>query len=223
MTIATSTRPISTFVPITKFGAVSSTVSTYGRRACDLLESHAQDYSATVEGNAIVVHEDVELGANALATMTFLAFLRAALTENVEVRWNARISDNNGSSTLDTTPLHHLWPPTTIAVGGLPPEPAREWRAAFKYGLCYYRRGPGFVLIKDNRVADCHAHLTIDHPDLMATFLAGCTLLRDSALTPTQREAVDVLAGENLVYRVDDLLLTLPIRMRRWPVPFSAV
>jgi hypothetical protein len=222
MTIATSTRPISAFVPITKFGAVSSTVGTFGSRACDLLDSHAQDYSATVEGNAIVVHEDVELGADALATMTFLAFLRAALTENVEVRWNARIS-GNGSGMLDTTPLHHLWPPTTIAVGGLPPEPAGAWRAAFKYGLCYYRRGPGFILIKDTRIADCRVHLTVDHPDLMATFLAGCTLLRDSALTSTQREAVDVLAGENLVYRVADLLLTLPIRMRRWPVPFSAV
>ena len=209
---------------------MTNSISTFGSRACDLLDSHAQDYCATVEGNAIVVHEDVEFGADAFAAMNFIAFLRTALTEGVEVRWNARITGTStiaatgsSTSTLDTTPLHHLWPPTTIAVAGHPPEPPRAWRAAFKYGLCYFRRGPGFILVKDNRIADRHVHLTIEHPDLMATFLAACDPMRDSALTATQREAVSVLCRENLVYRLDDLLLTLPIRMRRWPVPFSAV
>lgn len=202
----------------------TAAINTFGSRARDLLDSHAQEYSATVEGSTIFVHEDVELGADALATMNFLSFLRTAVTQNVEVRWNARIiSSGSSAEVLDTAPLHHLWPPTTVAVGSHPPEEPRAWRAAFKYGLCYFRRGPDFALIKDTRIADCHVRLTIDHPDLLATFLAGCTLLRDSALTATQREAVSVLAKENLMYRLDDLLLTLPTRMRRWPIPFSAV
>lgn len=209
------------------------TTTTFGQRAIDLLESSALDYAATVDGNTIVVHDDVELGTHALATMTFLAFLRSALTQDVKVHWTAQITANNsnssnGSSTkpaalntapLDTGPLHHLPPPTTIA--GLPPEHLQAWRSTFRYGLCYFRRGPDFILIKDTRVAD--VHLTIDHPDLMATFLAACTPLRDDALTAIQREAIDILAAEQLVYRLDGLLLTLPTRMRRWPVPFSAV
>lgn len=172
--------------------------------------------SALSAGKPIVVHEDVELGADALATMTFIAFLRTSLTQNVEVRWNGLVR-----GAFDTAPLHHLWPPTTLA--GVAPEQAEEWRTTFRYGLCYYRQGPSFLLVKDSRLADSQVHLTIDHPDLIDTFLAADAPLQDSALTATQREAVGVLAAETLVYRLDGLLLTLPTRMRRWPVPFSAV
>jgi hypothetical protein len=191
--------------------------TTLSSRASDLLEGCALDYRATVEGNAIVVHDDVDLGADALATMTFIAFLQTCIAEGVEVRWSARVT----SGALDTAALHHLWPPTAIA--GLPPEQAETWRATFRYGLCYFRRGPDFLLLKDSRNADGQVHLVIDHPDLVATFLAGCAPLHQSALTATQREAVGVLSQENLVYRLDDLLLTLPTRMRRWPMPFSSV
>lgn len=218
-TLATTTITSASITTVSPLGASG----TFGSRASDLLDSHAQNYSATVEGNAIVVYDEVELGADAEATINFVAFLRAALTQDVEVRWHARITDTATGSGIDTTALHHLWPPTTVATTGLPPEEPRAWRAAFKYGLCYFRRGPGFILIKDTRIADRHVHLTVDHPDLMATFLAGCTPLRYSTLTPTQCEAVGVLARENLMYRLDDLLLTLPTHMRRWPVPFSAI
>lgn len=53
--------------------------------------------------------------------------------------------------------------------------------------------------------------------------MAGRTPLPAEQLTATQREAVRLLIAENLMYRVGDLLLTLPTHMRRWPVPFSAV
>jgi hypothetical protein len=118
-------------------------------------------------------------------------------------------------------PLHHLPPPTTIA--GIPPEQLHEWRSTYRYGLCYFCRGPDFILIKDARITNRHVHLTIDHPALTATFLAAYAPLRDSALTPPQRKAASILAAENLLYRLDGLLLTLPTRMRRWSIPFSAV
>lgn len=201
--------PVPTPVPATP---------TFARRASDLFNTHIPPlpYDSTVEGNTIVLHDEVKLGADAHATMTFIAFLQTCLAQNVEVRWTALVSGG-----LDTSPLHHLWPPTTI--DGAPPEQLHAWRATFRYGLCYFRQGPDFILVKDARIAAAQVHLVIDHPDLLAAFLAGHTPQRHSTLTATQREAVGVLSEENLVYRLDDLLLTLPTRMRRWPVPFSAV
>ncbi|MFF9645006.1 DUF5825 family protein [Kitasatospora aureofaciens] len=184
-----------------------------GDRAADLFRRHDPGYGATVEGGVIVVHDEVEVGGDdPLATLSFLRFLQVALEEGVAVRWAA-----SGGGELDTAPLHHLWPPSRIA--GLAAEP---WEEAFRYGLCYFRRGPGFITIKDAR-AENDIHLTLDHPDLIATFMAGRTPLPAERLTATQREAVGLLIAENLMYRVGDVLLTLPTHMRRWPVPFSTV
>ena len=190
--------------------------TTYCRRAAELFNSRTLNYRATLQRGVIVVHEDVELGADPLATMAFIAFLRTSVAQDVEVRWSGLVR-----GTLDTASLHHLWPPTTLA--GIPPEQGRAWREAFRYGLCHFRRGPGFVLVKDARVADGPTHFVIDDPDLTAAFLSGCAPLRDRCLTATQREAVDVLAEENLLYRLGDLLLTLPTHMHRWPIPFDSV
>ncbi|MFH9347768.1 DUF5825 family protein [Kitasatospora sp. NPDC017646] len=183
-----------------------------GDRAADLFRRHDPGYGATVEGGTIVVPDEVDLGGDALAALGFLAFLRVALEEGVPVRWTA-----SGGGELDTAPLRHLWPPSGFA--GLPADP---WEEAFRYGLCYFRRGPGFITVKDAR-AEHDVHLMLDHPDLVTTFLAGRTPLPVEALTATQRQAVGLLIAENLMYRLGDLLLTLPTHMRRWPVPFSAV
>ncbi|MET8630888.1 DUF5825 family protein [Kitasatospora sp. NPDC004669] len=187
----------------------------FGDRAADLIRRHDPGYGTTVERGVIVVRDEVDLGGNPLATLTFLAFLRVCLEEGVAVRWTA-----TASGELDTAPLHHLWPPSGIV--GLPTDRRRAWRQAFRYGLCYFRRGPGFITVKDAR-AEHGVHLMLDHPDLIATFLAGCTPLPADPLTATQRQAVGLLTAENLMYSLGDLLLTLPTHMRRWPVPFSAV
>lgn len=196
----------------------ATTTTTFGHRASDLFDTLALNYDATAEGNTIVVHDEVELGTDALATINFIALLQTALTHDVQVRWTGVLTS---SSRMDTAPLHHLYPPTTLV--GLPPEHLRTWRAAFRYGLCYFRRGPDFIMVKDARLGTGDVHLTIDHPDLLATFLAACAPQRDSTLRPIQREAAAVLASENLIYRLDDLVLTLPTRIRRWPIPFSAL
>ncbi|MDH6139968.1 hypothetical protein P3T35_001968 [Kitasatospora sp. GP30] len=187
----------------------------FGDRAADLFRRHDPGYGATVERGIIVVHDEVDLGGNPLATLTFLAFLRVCLEEGVAVRWSA-----TACGELDTAPLHHLWPPSGIA--GLPTDRWRAWHNAFRYGLCHFRRGPGFITVKDGR-AEHDVHLMLDHSDLIAAFLAGRTPLPADSLTATQRLAVDLLTAESLMYCLGDLLLTLPAHMRRWPVPFSAV
>jgi hypothetical protein len=188
----------------------------YGRRAADLFTRATLGQDASVDGQTIVIHDEVDLGADAMATLVFVAFLQTCVTQAVPVRWSGRMRAG-----LDCAPLHHLWPPATIAWA--PEQCARAWRTDFRYGLCHYRQGPGFLLVKDSRDPDQQVHLVIDHPDLVSTFQLGRAPLPVAGLSATQLEAVEVLTAEKLVYRVGELLLTLPTRMHRWPIPFTAV
>lgn len=188
----------------------------FGQRAQDLFDSYALRYRATVSDGGIVIGEEIDLSRDAKSTMAFLVFLQAALTRGVEVRWSGLVRGE-----FDTASLHHLWPPATVA--GLPAGKVRAWQETFRYGLCYFRAGPGFILVNDGRASDGKVRFVIDHPDLVATFLAGREPLVNGSLTAVQREAVDLLEAENLVYRIGELLLTLPARMRQWPVPCTTV
>ncbi|MFD9094912.1 RiPP maturation radical SAM C-methyltransferase [Streptomyces collinus] len=91
------------------------------------------------------------------------------------------------------------------------------------HGILYHRRGPGFVSVIDRREPGTTVRLTLDHPDLLATFDLLSTPTPLTALDPVQRRAVDLLTAERLV-RVDDgLATTLPPRIDRWPVPCTAI
>ena len=64
----------------------------------------------------------------------FLRFLREAASQGVDVAW-----ESAGDLGCDTRLLYHLPPPA-----GHP-----SWRSAYRYGLCHYRVGPGFVTVAD--------------------------------------------------------------------------
>ncbi|MEV7684964.1 RiPP maturation radical SAM C-methyltransferase [Streptomyces bungoensis] len=90
-------------------------------------------------------------------------------------------------------------------------------------GVLYHRRGPGFVTVMDRREPGTAVRLTLDHPALVAAFdlLAEPTPL--DALDPVQREAVRLLAAERLVRVESGRAVALPPRIRRWPVPCTAI
>jgi hypothetical protein len=188
----------------------------YGRRAADLFTQATLGHDASVDGQTIVIHDKVELGADAMTTLAFVAFLQTCVTQAVPVCWSGRVRGE-----LDCAPLHHLWPPVMIT--GVAAQCARAWRDDFRYGLCHFRQGPDFLLVKDSRDPNHQVQLVIDHPDLISAFQVGRAPLPVADLSATQQEAVRVLTDENLVYRVGELLLTLPTRMHRWPIPFTAV
>jgi len=163
-----------------------------------------------------VVAEPVALSAaDPARTLAFLAWLRDQHTAATGVTWQATIDP-----AFDPAPLHHLQPPDPT--GPMPATLAR-WRAAHRPALCYYRRGPGFIQVKDVRRAGAGARFVLDHPALVATF--------DRCLEPTRLDTLDAdhlrsaraLADEHLVLVVDGWALTLPHRMRRWPVPSQVV
>ncbi|MEU1474793.1 RiPP maturation radical SAM C-methyltransferase [Streptomyces sp. NPDC005760] len=101
--------------------------------------------------------------------------------------------------------------------------PVRIGAGPHDYGRFYYRRGPGFVIVKDRRDPSAVARLTIDHPDLLRTFLACQTPTSLANLDPTAREALSVLAREDIVRIENGVATTIPARLQAWPVPESAI
>lgn len=147
--------------------------------------------------------DDPEAAAGAVA------WLRDSLSEGELPRWRAV-----GLPAAQVPLLVHLPPPES---GG--DEHAR-WRSAFRRGLCYFRRGPGFVQVKDVRDPTSSAGFVLDVPEVIEVFLR---CLRPTPATGVDADAAEVLLHERLLLRVGDQLVTLPYRMRRWPVPAMAV
>jgi len=193
--------------------------------------------------------EPLPLAGALPGTADAVALLRDCATAALRVRWWT-----GPEPELDLSLLHHLPPPAgpppagpspagpspagpppagqlaagQLAAGPSPTGPPGagldHWRRAYRYGSCHFRRGPGFVQVKDARdPAGPLVVLVADHPDLVATFLRCLDPTPLAALDATGRTAVDLLLAERLVLLAGGAVLTLPHRMRRWPVPYNAV
>jgi hypothetical protein len=146
------------------------------------------------------------------STLAFVRLLRDAMSLGVATNWHGSID-----SRLDPYLLHHLPPPTDC-------NPAFDnWRSRHRPGLCYYRRGPGFVNVKDLRFADAAVRFSIDVDDHDGdgddpiTALEGVCAV--PALSRRGRSLLDELADQRLALQLGDIATLLPYRMRRWPIP----
>jgi Family of unknown function (DUF5825) len=175
----------------------------------------------------ISVAKPVELSArDAYATSSFVAWLRDTLADWALVDWHGDVSG------VDTTLLWHLPPPSEpLDLPGDPPatKPAEppaaavtRWREAFRPGLCYYRNGPGFIQVKDVRDLRRSVRMTLDHPAHLEAFRTCLRPARVSALFLPVQFAVEQLAAERLILLIGGYATSLPVRMRRWPIPCSA-
>jgi Family of unknown function (DUF5825) len=140
--------------------------------------------------------------------LPFVWLLREAAGYGVGVTWRGNLGHH-----VDPQLLHHLPPPVSGAEPGL-----NRWRATFRYGLCYYRVGPGFLLIVDHRRTIHGATSVLRDPDEIAT-LRGFTCPGPAAGTA----AFARLCDKGLVLRHGGAAVSLPYRLRRWPIPCTAI
>lgn len=132
----------------------------------------------------------------------FLRFLREAASQGVDVAW-----ESAGDLGCDTRLLYHLPPPA-----GHP-----SWRSAYRYGLCHYRVGPGFVTVADRRRGPAMP-VTLREP-------AEIRLVRDLDRPgpPEECPALARLRRLGLIIGAGRDALCLPYRLRRWPIPCTAI
>nr|WP_275563983.1 DUF5825 family protein [Kitasatospora sp. SID7827] len=144
-----------------------------------------------------------------------LMLVREATARGLAVRWSAHCADG----CVDDGRFHHLHPPIRVTGAAPGHHPAERWRATYFPGKCLYRRGPGFVEVRDRRHGTLEL-LTIDEPDHLdgIDVLAGGTPA-DRLPAAVRRDFTD--AG--LITEQAGLAWWLPMRVRRWPFPAMSV
>lgn len=146
---------------------------------------------------------------DATLRLQYLRLLRDLSSCSVSVSW--RCSEETlpaGSRRL----LVHLSPPDGDLV----------WASQFRFGALYWRRGPGFLFIKDARTVGA-THYILDEPteqDLFQRFSApqACT-----KLTRLEAQVFEGLAECGFLFIDSGYALSLPYRMKHWPIPFKAI
>ncbi|MEV6113318.1 DUF5825 family protein [Streptomyces sp. NPDC052109] len=163
-------------------------------------------------GRQVEVARPLDLSGAGRATAEAVRFLRECQSQGVRVTWRA-----TGRAAYDIGLLRHLPPPEELADQEVE---LAAWRAGYAYGALYHRRGPGFVTVLDRRARGTAVRLTLDHPALLAAFLR---LQEPAPLDATDREAVELLVAERLVLAAGGWAVALAPRIRRWPVPCTAI
>ncbi|GAA3143318.1 hypothetical protein GCM10010521_32670 [Streptomyces rameus] len=157
----------------------------------------------------------LDLSGSGRGTAEAVRFLRECQGLGLRVDWRA-----TGTPSYDPALLHHLPPPAEHASAETE---LTAWRAAYAQGALYHRRGPDFVTVLDRREPGTAARLTLDHPALHDTFLRLLEPTPVDTLDPVGREALGLLAAERLVLAAGGWAVALPPRIRRWPVPCTAI
>jgi Family of unknown function (DUF5825) len=150
------------------------------------------------------------------ASVPLLILLRELQSVGANVRWHGDVSD------VDINDLVHLPPPERSPTASSPA--VQWWRLRHQYGLFYYRQGPGFVSVVDRREPSEAQRYVVHDPAMLDVFRAG--LGGEPAAqheSPAASAALLALRDERAVLAFGRLLLTLPCRIRRWPVRYDAV
>ncbi|WP_433528488.1 DUF5825 family protein [Micromonospora sp. CA-263727] len=153
---------------------------------------------------------DVDDGS---AFLHFIALLRESISGHLDVQWSIA-----GSRQLDVQALCHLPPPRASLSEQLARVP-EEWQAMHQYGSFYYRRGPGFIVIRDFRDQADAQRYELESPSVVGVFKEMSAVVATTDLSEPAQEFLDVLRDERIILRFDDMVTLLPYRMRTWPIP----
>jgi hypothetical protein len=180
------------------------------------LTASAPAETAAAGYERVVIEEPVRVGEDIDEDLRLLRFLREATTQTLRLEWTL-----TGRPLVEPRNLTHLVPPVR-GVGSAAAECVAAWRAAYRYGSYHYRKGPGFVTVKDIRPDGETVRLTIegDSAEQFSTLAEASTL---AELDPAAIDALGDAVDYGLALRGTETLLLLPFRMRRWPVPHLGV
>lgn len=115
--------------------------------------------------------------------------------------------------------LVHLCPPAELIGQPDAKEALETWRDTFYLCKCVYRRGPGFIEVRDRRDGTL-SRFVIDDPAYMA---AVEMLVGGAPAASVPGEILDDFLAEGLAGVAGGSAWWLPYRVRRWPWPSMIV
>ncbi|MFC6080581.1 DUF5825 family protein [Sphaerisporangium aureirubrum] len=139
-----------------------------------------------------------------------LVLVRELTAYGIAVDWRLRLGDERWR------PMSHLYPPGEVAGAE---DVRREWRDGYHFFKCVYRRGPGFLQVRDRR-SDVLRKITVDGPVHRAAIddlLEGCPA--SAVPPPILRDLITM----RLVHLLGGTAWWLPYRVRQWPAGRSTL
>ncbi|MFH8371682.1 DUF5825 family protein [Streptomyces sp. NPDC018031] len=147
--------------------------------------------------------------AAAARAVRALCLVRDLTAHAVLVEWRLALADEDPEQ---WRALNHLQPPLDLTGPADPAAALQEWRHQHYLCKCLWRRGPGFVQIRDRRWGDLR-RFTVAEPE----YQEAIALLEHGV--PARRVDPEILADlrtERLVGEAGELVWWLPYRVRRW-------
>jgi hypothetical protein len=155
---------------------------------------------------------DLTGGADALraaGTVAALSLVRDLTARAVLVEWDLRTDPADGEG---WRALSHLQPPRRIEGPAGADEALNAWRRGHYLCKCLWRKGPGFVQIRDRRWGELR-RFTADEPEYERAIEQ---LAYGAPAERVPRAVLDDFRGEQLVLDVGPLAWWLPYRISRW-------
>ncbi|WP_406131323.1 DUF5825 family protein [Streptomyces sp. NBC_00989] len=179
----------------------------------DPVDAVAQLASAGVQ--FVQVHEPVDLtDPDGVSAVAVLLLVRELTSHGIAVDWTLRMPDP-----AHWRALSHLHPPAAVLRSSTGQDNedhvVTEWRDSFHIAKCGYRRGPGFLEIRDHRWGSFR-RLVVNAPRSTAfqRLLDGVPVVASAS---TER-VLERHLRENLVHRAGRYFWWTPYRLRRWPL-----
>ncbi|MFB9838959.1 DUF5825 family protein [Actinoallomurus acaciae] len=183
----------------------------------DLMADPGAGASAIAEAGRtrrrVVLADVARFGVRPATDIALLRLLSEATGRLTDLDWTL-----GGVPPWPVRTVVHLLPPAGDT-GGDAAEFAGRWREGHRFGLCVYRRGPGFRRVRDVRPGGPHHDVLIEEP-----WVAVFDGLAAGAITPDDhrsRRLIKELGDAGLVLRLGELHHLLPFRRRKAPTPAS--
>jgi hypothetical protein len=141
---------------------------------------------------------------------SWLASLRDAVTALVAVRWTGQVT---------------LPPPLVATLVHLPPPTGTDnqsWHDLHPGSALYFRRGPGFIQIKDTRRSRPRMIITLDNPAELELFQRIARPVGIGELAGLHDQLHEFLDA-GLAYQAGDLVVGIATHLRRWPIPHTGI
>lgn len=144
------------------------------------------------------------------AAAAALVAVRELTSHGIAVDWAIRMP----AGAAGWQQLSHLYPPAAVWCGSESENVTTRWRNSFHAAKCGYRRGPGFLEIRDRRTGSYRR-----------TVIKSAR--NDQAIAPLLRGVPAASLGEtatrryleaDLVHRAGRFLWWTPYLIRRWPL-----
>jgi hypothetical protein len=184
----------------------------------DLHSGRAAVEAAVARSQRLDLSAPLPLGTDPSRDLAALRFLTEVAVQMAGLGWTLA-----GEPPWPVRTLVHL-PPPSDGADPIAREYAAHWRRDHQSGLCTYRRGPGFVRIRDVRPGGPHLRVVVDGP-WADVFDSVVDLPAEGAQVTEgpRRQLLDELVAAGLAMAVGAVTYVLPIRLRRWPIPYTAV